>query len=69
MELLDRAFAGGTLPQPAAGDHADPVEATIKVAGSLGIDATPTLVLPGGEVIVGGRDAETLKGMLTSGGE
>jgi thiol:disulfide interchange protein DsbC len=67
QEMLDKAFAGGTLPKPGAGDSADPVEATIKVAGSLGIDATPTLVLPDGEIIVGGRDAETLKEMLASG--
>lgn len=66
LELLDKAFAGGTLPQPGAGDSADPVEATIKVAGSLGIDATPTLVLPNGEIIVGGQDAESLKGLLAS---
>jgi thiol:disulfide interchange protein DsbC len=68
-ELLDRAFAGGELPMPGAAESGMPVDVTIRVAESLGIDATPTLVLPDGSVIVGGRDAESLKGLLAAAGK
>lgn len=66
LELLDKAFAGGRLPQPGAGDSADPVEATLKVAGSRGIDATPTLVLPDGQIFAGFKTAEELRKMVSN---
>lgn len=65
LDLLDKAFAGGTLPQPGAGESVDSVDATIRAAGSLGIDATPTLILPDGRIVAGFRKAEELKELVS----
>lgn len=65
-ELLDKAFAGGALPAPGAADSGTPVDETIRVARSLGINSTPTLVFPDGTLVIGARDAAALKGMLAA---
>lgn len=64
LDLLDKAFSGGTLPAPGAKDAAKPVDDTIRFAGSVGIDSTPTLVLPDGRVMPGFREATELKELL-----
>lgn len=61
--LLDAAFAGGTLPTPAAGAGKG-VDSTIKLAQTLGISGTPTLVLPDGRVMPGFRKAEEIRQLL-----
>jgi thiol:disulfide interchange protein DsbC len=61
LELLDKAFAGLPLPPPSLMDSKKPVDETINLAVSLGINATPTLVLPDGRVIPGYWDAPTLQ--------
>lgn len=66
-EMLDRAFAGAPLPAPGEKDPKGPVDETIRLAEALGIDSTPTLVLPDGRLVVGFREAAALKGLLASG--
>ncbi len=64
LELLDKAFTGKQLPKPKREESRAAVEAILKFAGENGINGTPTLVLDNGSIMVGMRDAETLKGML-----
>ncbi len=63
-KLLDAAFAGGTLPTPAAGAGKKGVDSTIKLAQSLGIGGTPTLVLPDGRIMPGFRKAEEIRQLI-----
>ena len=63
-ELLDRAFAGGELPMPAAGAGVKAVDETISFAQANGITATPTLVLPDGRIMPGFRDAAAIRKLL-----
>ncbi|MDR3580925.1 MAG: DsbC family protein [Oryzomonas sp.] len=63
--MLDRAFAGQTLPQPGPGDPAGPVDDTIKLADAMGIDSTPTFVLPSGRIISGSKSAAEIRSLLT----
>lgn len=63
-ELLDKAFEGKEIPRPARESSKAAVDAVVKFASSNGISGTPTLVLGDGRVVVGMRDAETLKKML-----
>ena len=62
-KLLDLAFAGGVLPNPAAGAGKG-VDATIKLAQSLRITGTPTLVLPDGRIMPGFRKVEEIRQLL-----
>ncbi|HEY5974986.1 MAG TPA: DsbC family protein [Geobacteraceae bacterium] len=64
LELLDKSFAGQSLPAASEKDRKDPVDESMKLAESFGISATPTLVLPDGRVIMGYRPFEELKGLL-----
>ena len=66
LELLDRAFSGGSLPAPGPNDVAKPVDDNLKFAESIGVNSTPTLVLPDGRVMPGFRDAATLQGLLAA---
>lgn len=63
-EVLDKAFEGKDVPKPAKESSKALIEANIKFANEHGISGTPTLVLPDGTVVVGGRDADTLKQIL-----
>lgn len=63
-EVLDKAFEGKEVPKPSKESSKAVVDATIKYANEHGISGTPTLVLPDGTIMVGGRDAESLKKML-----
>lgn len=63
-ELLEKAFAGEKLPAPGDKDPKGPVDQTIKVGESLGIDGTPAMILPDGRIIPGARDAGALRKLL-----
>lgn len=67
-EMLDSAFAGATLPAPGEKDLKGPVDETIGLAEALGVDSTPTLVLPDGGLVVGFREAAALKEMMSGKG-
>ncbi len=64
-EILEKAFAGEKLPEPGDKDPKEPVDETLKLGESLGIDGTPAIVLPGGRLITGARDAASLRTLLT----
>jgi len=64
LELLEKAFSGEKMPEPGDKDLKTPVDETIKLAESLGIDGTPALLLPGGLLISGARDAASLQKLL-----
>jgi thiol:disulfide interchange protein DsbC len=67
LDVLDRAFRGEKLLEPGLKDAQEPVDATIKVAESLGINGTPALVLPDGRVITGFRDSKGIQKIINSG--
>jgi thiol:disulfide interchange protein DsbC len=62
--LLNKAFAGEQLPVPGPKDAKEPVDETIKLGESLGITATPTLVLPDGTIMPGFKEAGELKKLI-----
>jgi len=64
LEVLDKAFAGEKLPAPGDKDGKEPVDETIKLGESLGINGTPAIVMPDGELISGARNAEALRELL-----
>jgi thiol:disulfide interchange protein DsbC len=64
LALLDKSFAGGSLPAPGARDAKKPVDDTMRFAESVGISSTPTLVLPDGRILPGVKDAETMRKLL-----
>ncbi len=65
LELLDAAFAGGTLPPASEQEPGGSVDATLRLGESLGIQGTPTLLLPDGTLHSGFRNAETIQKLLT----
>lgn len=65
LDMLNKAFAGETLPPPGEKDRKEPVDETVKLAESLGIRGTPSLVLPDGKLVIGFRDAKRLQSLLT----
>lgn len=58
MELLELSLAGKPLPPPTCNTKA--VDQTIALAPDLGIQSTPTLVLPNGLVMPGYKTADDL---------
>lgn len=66
LESLDKAFAGEKLPAPGEKDPKEPVDETIKLGESLGINGTPAMVMPDGRMISGFRDADNMKKMIGS---
>lgn len=63
-EILDHAFEGKDVPKPVKESSKKDVETIVKFATEHGISGTPTMILPDGKVVVGMRDANTLKKML-----
>jgi len=61
-KLLEDAFAGKKLP--AAQCKTNAVEETAKLAGKLGIQGTPAMVLPDGRLISGYMQADALLRLL-----
>jgi thiol:disulfide interchange protein DsbC len=54
------------LPQPGAKDGKKPVDDTIKFAESIGINSTPTLVLPDGRIMPGFQEAAAVKELIAA---
>jgi len=63
-KLLDKAFAGESLPDPGLNDPSRPVDDTIKIGETIGVSGTPTLVLPDGRLLAGVRSATQLKDLI-----
>jgi thiol:disulfide interchange protein DsbC len=64
LALLEQSFAGKKLPSPGAKDAKKPVDDTMRYAESVGINSTPTLVLPDGRILPGAKDVEALRKLL-----
>ena len=64
-KLLDDAYAGKDLPEPAC--KTDAVDETIRLAERLKIEGTPTMILPDGRMISGYMEAEALLSLLNGG--
>jgi thiol:disulfide interchange protein DsbC len=64
LAMLEKAFAGEKLPVPGSNDPKEPVDETIKIGEALGIDGTPALILPGGRLVSGAKDVESLRKLL-----
>ena len=64
LVLLDKAFDGKEIPKPASDSSKKAVDEIVKFANDHGISGTPTMVMPGGSIQVGMRDAEEMKRML-----
>jgi len=64
LALLEKSFAGGKLPEPGVKDAKKPVDDTMRFAESVGINSTPTLVLPDGRILPGLKDAEAIRKLL-----
>lgn len=62
QKLLDDAYAGKPLPDPAC--RTKVVEETFRLAEKLGIRGTPTMILPDGRVARGYRDANAIANLL-----
>ncbi|SKA23393.1 thiol:disulfide interchange protein DsbC [Trichlorobacter thiogenes] len=69
LELMDNAFAGQDIPKPTQENSKKKLDAIIAFANANGISATPTLVMSDGRIVVGMRDASTLKKMLDGNSE
>jgi thiol:disulfide interchange protein DsbC len=64
LALLEQSFAGGKLREPGVGDAKKPVDDTMRYAESVGINSTPTLVLPDGRILPGLKSAEEMRKLL-----
>ena len=64
LKLLEKSYAGETLPVPKASDAKLPVDDILHYAESVGIEGTPTLVLSDGRILPGLRDAEAMRQLL-----
>ncbi len=64
-KLMDDAYAGKALPDPAC--KTTVVEDTFRLAEKLSIRGTPTMVLPDGRVLRGYRDADSLVRIIGTG--
>lgn len=58
LELLEKNFEGKAPPQPDC--ETDQIDKNIALGRELGIDSTPTIILPDGRVIPGAIPAEKL---------
>jgi thiol:disulfide interchange protein DsbC len=64
LELLEKAFSGEKLPAPGDRDPGLPVDESIKLGDSLGVEGTPAMIFPGGSFVAGFRDAKNLRALL-----
>ena len=62
MQRLEENFEKKPIPKPDCETKA--IDETLGLAAELGISGTPTLILPDGLVVVGGRDADKLKELV-----
>ena len=65
LQWLEDNFAKKEIPKPDC-DNKQEVEANIKLATELGVTGTPTLILPDGMVMVGGKDAKAIIDLVTN---
>lgn len=63
LSLLEKSFAGETIPDPAC--PSDAVDATIGLAQSLGVGSTPTMIMPDGRMVPGFKKADDILGLLS----
>lgn len=63
--LLDDHFSGRPIPEATPQTPSAGVDETIKVAQSLGLNSTPTLILPDGRVLTGFQDAAAIERALS----
>jgi thiol:disulfide interchange protein DsbC len=64
LELLEKAFAGEKLPDAGEKDPKGPVDESLKLGESLGVDGTPAIIFPNGRFISGARDANALRALV-----
>lgn len=62
LRLLEDNYEKKPIPPPDCNTAV--VEANIKLGKKLDITGTPTLIMPDGFVVVGGKDAPTLIGLI-----
>ncbi len=62
MQRLEDNFEKKPIPRPDC--ETKVIDQTLGLAEELGISGTPTLILPDGLVVVGGRDADKLKELV-----
>lgn len=63
-QLLNMAFEGKEIPLPTVDEGKTAIEAIQGFAQKHGLTGTPTMVLPDGKLVVGVRDAESLKKLV-----
>jgi thiol:disulfide interchange protein DsbC len=66
VKLLETAFAGGKIPPPGKKHPKKGIDANKEYAKSVGINSTPSIILPDGRVEVGSRSAEELRKLLSN---
>ena len=64
LRLLEKSYAGEALPAPGERDAKKPIDDILRYAESVGINATPTLVLPDGRILPGFLDAKSMRKLL-----
>lgn len=64
LEMLEKAFAGEKLPAPGERDRKEPVDASIKLGESLGVDGTPAIIMPNGRIFSGFTEAEKIRRLM-----
>lgn len=64
LELLEKAFARQELPPPGEKDRKEPVDESIRIAESLGIQGTPAIIFPDGRLVAGAMQAEAIRDLL-----
>ena len=59
----------GQIPQTGTDDCQNPINNNVALARSLGIDATPTLILGDGSVVQGAMAASEIEALLAKGAQ
>jgi thiol:disulfide interchange protein DsbC len=65
LVILEKAFAGEQLRPAGDNDLKGPVDETIKLGESLGVDGTPAMILPDGRLLAGAMSAVAIRGLLS----
>lgn len=64
LEVLEKAFAKEKLPEPGEKDPKGPVDESIRLGASLGVDGTPAMILPNGRMVAGSMDASQIRRLM-----
>jgi thiol:disulfide interchange protein DsbC len=62
LALLEDAYENKPLPKPTC--ETKVIDENMALAGKLGINSLPTLILPDGRVVRGYKDAQTLQNLI-----